>query len=113
MRLIIAGSRGITDRRRVEKAFLRYGFHKRATAIVSGGAAGVDQIGEWLAGKYGLDLIRMPADWETYGKRAGPIRNAKMAGVSDALLAIWDFQSRGTLDMIGKAVIVGLKVYLG
>ena len=51
-----------------------------------------------------------PADWERHGKAAGPIRNAEMADVSDALIAFWDGQSCGTKSMIELAKRKGLQV---
>ena len=41
-----------------------------------------------------------PAQWERYGKRAGPIRNAAMAKYADYGVALWDGESRGTAHMI-------------
>ena len=51
-----------------------------------------------------------PADWDKHGKAAGPIRNAEMAEVADALIAFWDGQSRGTANMISLAKSKGLSV---
>jgi hypothetical protein len=50
------------------------------------------------------------ADFKTYGKAGGPIRNREMAEEADALIAFWDGQSRGTKDMIEVAKKKGLKV---
>lgn len=43
-------------------------------------------------------------------KKAGPIRNAKMADNADALIAFWDGQSRGTKNMIETAKMKGLEI---
>jgi hypothetical protein len=43
------------------------------------------------------------ADWKKYGKSAGPIRNSEMADYGDALIAFFNGESKGTLDMINKA----------
>ncbi len=57
-----------------------------------------------------------PADWETFGKAAGHIRNQEMADYAEALIgptfvfAVWDGKSRGTLSMIEKAVQKGFGV---
>lgn len=51
-----------------------------------------------------------PADWNKHGKAAGPILNAEMAEVADALIAFWDGKSRGTANMIQLAKDKGLKV---
>lgn len=67
--------------------------------IVSGGATGIDASAEWFAevGKYPFKLFA--ADWDQYGKSAGPKRNAQMAWYGDALLLIWDGRSRGSANM--------------
>ncbi|MBR6510506.1 MAG: hypothetical protein IKT38_07870, partial [Clostridia bacterium] len=43
------------------------------------------------------------ADWEKYGKSAGPIRNKQMAEVSDYVICFWDEKSKGTKSMIDYA----------
>lgn len=97
-KLIIAGSRGVTDYEIVKKAYLLS--ELEATCIVSGTAAGVDTLGEQLATELGYKIDRYPADWEFYGKRAGYIRNCEMAQDADGLLAIWDGASKGTKHVI-------------
>lgn len=72
------------------------------TEVVSGAAIGVDQEGEHWASHYGAKVKRFPVekeDWINKGKSAGPIRNKKMADYADALLLIWDGQSRGSANM--------------
>lgn len=78
--------------------------------IVSGHASGADALGERYAQERGLECEQYPADWEAYGRAAGPIRNAEMAEVADALIAFWDGASRGTKNMIDTAKSKGLKV---
>lgn len=98
MKVIIAGSRGITDGRLIERAIIESGFD--ITEIVSGTARGVDQLGETWAIMAGRTIKRFPANWDKYGKSAGYKRNQQMAEYADALIAIWDGQSRGTKHMI-------------
>lgn len=58
----------------------------------------------WETSGYGLqaDIVEFPADWNTHGKAAGPIRNRKMAEYADALLLIWDGKSRGSTNMYNE-----------
>lgn len=101
MKLIIAGSRGIGDevtQVRLKEFFLLQSFI--VDEIVSGTARGVDQSGEAYAKANTIAVKRFPADWNTYGRRAGFLRNAEMAAYADALLAIWDGYSSGTRHMI-------------
>lgn len=101
MRIIIAGSREITDYDYVRLACELTSF--RPTEIVSGKAKrGVDTLGEAWAREVGLPIKEFPADWERYGRGAGMRRNSEMAAYADGLIAIWDGESPGTLDMISK-----------
>lgn len=77
--------------------------------IVSGGARGADALGERYARERGYALKVFPADWDKYGRAAGPIRNGQMADYADALIAFWDGKSVGTRNMIRQAREKGLK----
>ncbi len=68
--------------------------------IVSGTANGADKLGERYAKERVYEVLRFPADWNTYGKRAGYMRNKQMAENSDACVCFWDGISRGTKWMI-------------
>ena len=117
MKIIIAGGRNITDESLVRKAVESSGFN--ITEVVSGGARGVDTLGENYAKRAGIDIVTIHANWTKHGKSAGPIRNMKMATyvVSDlskkgGLIAIWDGASRGTANMISTAEALKLKVFI-
>jgi len=110
MKTIIAGSRGITDYKELQKAISAGGI--MITSVISGTAAGVDRLGEEYASEYGLPLYKYPAEWDRYGKSAGYRRNEQMADEGEALLAIWDGTSRGTKHMIDIARRKGLKIYV-
>ncbi len=110
MRTIIAGSRTITDQTEVDLAVKNSGF--TITSVLSGGAHGVDTLGEAWATANSIAYIVCEADWKTHGKAAGPIRNSLMAASADALILVWDGKSRGSSDMLAKANARGLKVYI-
>ena len=82
------------------------------TEVVSGGASGVDALGERYAKENGIPLRIFPADWAKHGNAAGPIRNKEMANYADALIALWDGLSRGTGSMVGYARLKNLKYYI-
>lgn len=98
MRVIIAGSRGITEYGIVALAVALSGFE--VTEVVSGCARGVDLLGERWAALNGVPVAMFPADWNQLGKSAGHIRNLAMANYADALVAVWDGHSAGTKSMI-------------
>jgi hypothetical protein len=110
MRLIIAGSRNATYRA-VFMAFSAWvETHGAPSAVLCGGARGADRYGQMLAGNYGYPIEMFLPDWDNYGKRAGFLRNQQMAKYADALLAIWDGESKGTRHMIDIAKKQGLEV---
>ncbi len=110
MKVIVAGSRAVAHYALVANAIRESGFD--ISEIVSGGARGVDQLGELYALRNGIRLKRMPAEWNAYGKSAGFRRNAEMAEYADALVAIWDGESSGTGHMIQVAKRRGLRVFI-
>lgn len=71
--------------------------------IVSGGAKGADALGEQYAKENGFKIERYLADWDKYGKSAGPRRNKQMAEICDYVICFWDGKSRGTKSMIEYA----------
>jgi ribA/ribD-fused uncharacterized protein len=110
MRTIIAGSRTVTNYGALTHA-LRY-VDWEITEVVSGTANGADKLGEQYVYQRDLMCKKFPADWDRYGKRAGMMRNQKMAGYANALIALWDMKSAGPANMIGLAEEMGLKVVI-
>lgn len=110
MRTIIAGSRTATKYSNLLKVL--EGVSWKPTVVLSGTARGADRLGEQWAEKNGIEIERYPADWETHGKRAGFIRNAEMVKNAEALIALWDGESRGTKHIIDLATKHGLFVHV-
>jgi hypothetical protein len=110
MKTIIAGSRTFTDYAVLLDAIAAAPW--TITEVVSGTARGVDALGERYARENQLPLHRFAAQWDLYGKAAGPIRNSEMVRSAQALIALWDGRSRGTRNMIETARRSGLKVYV-
>ena len=80
------------------------------TMIVWGGARGVDTMANQWAKANGIRRRVIRADWDRYGKAAGPIRNGVMVRASDMVVAFWDGKSSGTGDMIRQSKSAGLRV---
>ena len=108
MRTIIAGSRTFTNYELFHKHMLKE--LPRITTIISGGAYGVDYLGECLAKAYSIPLEIYKAEWDKYGKSAGYKRNQLMANKADSLIAWWDGESKGTKHMIDIALKLQLQV---
>lgn len=115
-KIIIAGSRTFNDYELVRKTMsaLFDNISPSQMEIISGHCpSGADRLGEMFAERNGIRLTLFPADWNKYGKTAGPIRNKQMAEYvsSDGyLVAFWDGKSRGTKNMIEEAHRVGATV---
>ena len=110
MKTIIAGSREGITKEQVYKTIKDSEFD--ISAVLCGEARGVDAYGKQWALEKGIEVISYPADWDKYGKAAGPIRNKLMAENAEALIAVWDGYSRGTSHMINLARSMGLEVYV-
>lgn len=110
MRTIIAGSRGVKLYRQITEAVNNSSFD--ISVIISGTARGADKLGEIYAARNDIPCEQYPADWDKHGRSAGYIRNSLMADNADALIAIWDGESRGTKHMIDIARRKGLKVWI-
>lgn len=112
MKVIVAGSRDIYNYMLVRRAINEAPFSGEITQIVSGVALGVDTLGEQWAMNNDIKIKQFPALWEEHGRSAGFRRNRKMAYYADALIAVWDGQSKGTADMIKVAAKAGLKIHV-
>lgn len=110
MKTIIAGGRDLADHVHLTSAMQECPW--TPTEIVSGGARGIDALGEEWAENNAVPVRRFPANWKSHGRAAGPIRNREMAVYAEALVAVWDGSSRGTRNMIEEAKKRGLKVHV-
>lgn len=111
MRCIIAGTR-TASKEETYKGIISSGFADEITTVISGAAEGADTFGEKWAEENFKDLKRFRANWKMFGKSAGVKRNIEMAKNADALIAIWDGNSKGTFHMINEAKRKGLRVYI-
>lgn len=120
LKVIVAGPRDYENEdlvRNILIAVLSLYSDEDEIEIVEGGAKGVDRIAKNYAlsqQSSKISLKEFPADWNQYGKRAGPLRNQEMAKYSDVLIAFRykDNPSRGTENMIKTAMEEGLDVYI-
>jgi hypothetical protein len=100
VKTIIAGGRDITDFKLLILAMEAASWHMpKVTEVVSGGCRGVDKLGERWADDVAVPVKLFKADWSK-GKRAGPMRNRRMASYGDNAVILWDGKSAGTRSMI-------------
>ena len=113
MKIIIAGSRTFTDYKKLCAQCDKILQDQNTIEIVSGAYyKGADKLGEKYAAEKGFKLTKFPADWNRFGRAAGPKRNKQMANYADVLIAFWDGKSRGTKNMIEVAKSNHLNVFI-
>lgn len=105
-RVVIAGSR-IYNNYDEAKNYIDFCISRIKTqytlVFVSGGCKGADLLGERYAIDNGYIIEKYDAEWEKYGKSAGPKRNYQMSQIGDYFICFWDGTSRGTKSMIDYA----------
>lgn len=108
-RVVIAGSRGLRIpilgiTTAMEELVAKYYSSCRVDIeVVSGCCAdSPDKDGEAWAAEHGIPINEFPAWWDTQGKSAGMLRNARMAEYADAGIVFWDGESRGAKNMIDQ-----------
>lgn len=97
MKLLVVGSRNIDD------FDLSLYISDDTDTIISGGACGIDRLAEQYADKKHISKYILRPRYDLFGKSAPLYRNRQMVDMSDAILAVWDGKSRGTLYTIKYA----------
>ena len=97
MKLLIAGSRGITEFDLSEYV------PKETELIISGGAMGVDSVAEQYADANRISKLILRPMYGKYGKAAPLKRNELMVDIADSVLILWDGTSSGTKHTIDYA----------
>jgi len=78
--------------------------------VIQGGAKGVDFLARGWALSMNFECIEYPADWKTYGKAAGSIRNQQMLDEGKPDLVVAFPGGKGTKDMVTRARKAGIEV---
>lgn len=108
MRILITGSR-YRPAIDVYKVLDRY--KGSVDEIVVGDATGADEAARTWAASNDVKLSVYKADWNTYGRGAGPRRNQEMVDSgADLCLAFPMSGSRGTWDCVNRAKKAGIVV---
>ena len=104
MRVAVIGSRSIL----VDdlESYLPAG----TTAIISGGARGVDACARAYSLAHGLPCVEFLPDYRRYGKAAPLMRNQQIIDHADYVVALWDGRSRGTRYTIELCLRQGVPI---
>ena len=100
MKVIIFGSRSMrwADYSLVGQTVEKSRFE--ITEVVCGMAQGADLMGGKWARESGIPIKCFPADWKTYGKSAGMVRNKQMGMYADAGIGLIWKGSIGSIHMV-------------
>ena len=107
MKIAVIGSRDFKGSNLIPHYLDRELMKYSELSIISGGASGVDTIAKQYAFERQLDYIELKADWRTYGRAAGQVRNKQVVEMADTIYAFWDGSSKGTLSVIQLARRLG------
>ena len=107
MKLAITGSRNYQDYETL--VTLLESLAPEATAIITGGAKGADELAARYAKANGLELITIRPDYKKYYSKVAPLmRNTEIVERADQVIAFYyEKQSGGTLDTASKARAAG------
>lgn len=80
------------------------------SVVIHGGARGADTLAHRWAQNHCVPIERYPADWDRYGRAAGPIRNVEMLAKSQPDVVLAFPGGDGTAHMVKIARALGVKV---
>lgn len=98
-KVVVAGGRDFNDYHLLSENLSKLNWSPD-DEIVSGTARGADSLGELYARLHNIKIKQFPAQWDTYGKRAGYLRNIEMEKYCTCGVIFWNGYSKGTKMMI-------------
>ena len=115
MKILVCGDRQWSDRQTIYRILLPYATQTPPVTILHGGARGADTLAGQIAQELGMEVRAVRAEWQRYGKGAGPRRNEEMLSEHPALVIAFHndlAKSKGTADMVRKAQKRGIAVMI-
>lgn len=106
--LAVVGHRSFTNYEYVKEVLQQFNIKQ----IISGGARGADALAKKYAIEHDIKYKEFPAEWDKYGKAAGPIRNKKIVDAADEIVAFLSDESKGTANTIKIAKEQGKPVHI-
>lgn len=106
--LLVTGDRNYTNKELINRLFVEEispSYPNCDYDFVHGACKGADLLASSVAQKLGYKVLAYPADWEKYGKAAGPIRNQQMIKLLPAVVMIFhdDLKnSKGTRSCLNE-----------
>jgi hypothetical protein len=104
MELIVSGSRYGVSKEWLEQVLSAVHEGKPIDVLITGGCSGVDiQAEQWALSKH-VPVLTYKADWTSYGRAAGPIRNRQMLKLHPEATVLLFPGGDGTSNMRRSAV---------
>lgn len=110
MKILVCGGRKFSNRAKLEHVLFSVHEKRGITLIIEGGANGADRMAREWANQNGIPCVTEFADWNRYGKAAGPIRNGMMIKNHSPDGVVAFAGGFGTADMIRQSKNAGIKV---
>jgi hypothetical protein len=110
MKILVTGDRNWTSYEVVRNTLVaimeEFAVEGQPLTLIHGAAKGADTIAGEIADGLDFKVVPVPADWERYGKAAGPIRNLNMLDMLPELVLAFhnDLEnSKGTRNCVEEA----------
>lgn len=115
MRVLVCGGRHYQNkamvRQQIDMLLRSLNFRGMTLTIIHGACpTGADALADEYARELGLEVLRFPADWNRYGKRAGYLRNQRMLDEAHPDMVLAFPGKRGTTMMKQLARRAGVMV---
>lgn len=105
MKIIVCGGRDYKDLQTLYTVLDQVHAENPVTCLVNGGYRGADKLSSRWAEQRNIPFVEVHANWEKYGREAGPKRNTKMLNQHPDTVAVIAFPGGdGTADMVRKAI---------
>jgi hypothetical protein len=116
MNILVCGGRHFHDQKKMFDVLTKLANYSEDNplgdpiVIIHGGAQGADSLAGIWAAIHHKTVRVFRADWEKYGKQAGPIRNKEMLEKNHVDLVVAFPGGKGTGDMKWRAREKGIRV---
>jgi hypothetical protein len=112
MRLLICGDRRWYDKVAIKRVVEKF----QPNVIIEGEAPSADSLAREVGEEMNIAVEKYPANWEKFGRAAGPIRNSQMLkeGKPDVVVGFhYNInESKGTKNMLAQAKQKGKPAFL-
>lgn len=119
MKILVTGDRNWDDPVAIGKAILEtisefdITLSESDITVVHGAARGADSLAGEVSKTFGFRVLEFPAQWNLYGRAAGPIRNQQMLDENPDIDVCLSFhknlnESKGTRDMVNRVTNAGI-----